>query len=119
LSLKCFFFSFEGFVQRNKHERALFEEALSSNQSLSNVKMFLDKGVDVMQIGAVDLLRKANAEIITFFHSMPHVRNLMFSSSDVLDVVSELPVAAVKALASEKVQRMQIFFFFFFFFFAL
>jgi hypothetical protein len=89
------------FIQRNRKERDAFAQAVGSGDAVAKVKAIVDKGVDVMEMGALGLLKTPNPELISLFHTAPHIRNLLFSSPAVLDLLKDLSEPVLKALAKE------------------
>ncbi len=89
-------------IARNRKERDGFFQGLQSGLALAKVKAFVDKGVDIFCDDVMTLVRKTPPEIISYFHTVPHIRNFMFSSVALLDGLKTLPPGSLKAFAKEK-----------------
>ncbi len=84
-------------LSRNVKERDAFLDGVRSNAPFAKLKATLEKGIDI----ECNLLEGASAELVSFYHTIPRVRNYLFSSMATLDAISSMDAGTIKALAKE------------------
>ena len=96
------------YLARNRKHRDDFLKALASDKGLSKVQAALDKGVDILAAnhdkgdGPSFLIKDlAAADIVEHLHTVHHVRNYIFSNTEVFQVLPRSNLRKLKASTFE------------------
>ena len=98
------------YLARNQKHRDEFLKAVEAEKGLAKVQTTLDKGVDILgpdddplNVGPGFLVKDVKMpELINFYHTVPHLRNYLYSTTQVFRVLPSLSPHCLRAFAEQK-----------------
>ncbi len=93
--------SIASLLDRNAKDRAALVEAIKKGGAAAKIKPLFEKGVDVLGIEPEVIFQHGSPDVIALIHTIPSIRNHVYSSSRILDAISTYPAKSLKALSKQ------------------